>query len=51
MQHLNPRAAAYGLASLIALALACDLLWMPIQVGDSLGELLDAQRSSSVWHR
>lgn len=49
MQHLNPRAAAYGLASLIALALACDLLWMPIQVGDSLGELLDAQRSSSVW--
>ena len=49
MQHLNPRAAAYGLASLIALALACDLLWMPIQVGDSLGELLDAQRSPSVW--
>ena len=49
MQHLNPRAAAYGLASLIALAIACDLLWMPIQVGDSLGEILDAQRSPSVW--
>lgn len=47
--QLNPRTAAYGLASLIALAIACDLLWMPIQVGDSLGELLDAQRSPSVW--
>ncbi len=45
----SPRAATYGLAFLFALALACDLLWMPIQVGDSLGELLDAQRSPSVW--
>jgi hypothetical protein len=45
----SPRAATYGLASLFVLALACDLLWMPIQVGDSLGELIDAQRSPSVW--
>lgn len=48
MQHPSPRAAAYGLAFLFALAIACDLLWMPIQVNDSLGEILDAQRSSSV---
>jgi hypothetical protein len=49
MQYPNPRAAAYGLAILVALAIACDLLWMPIQVGDSLGEIVDAQRSPSVW--
>jgi len=48
MFRLSPRAATYGLASLLALALACDLLWMPIQVGDSLGELLEARRSPSV---
>jgi hypothetical protein len=45
----SPRAATYGLAALFALALASDLLWMPIQVDDSLGELLDAQASPSVW--
>ncbi|MDA1184530.1 MAG: hypothetical protein O2930_07800 [Acidobacteria bacterium] len=49
MLRPSPRTAAYGLASLFALVLACDLLWMPVQVGDSLGELMDAQRSSSVW--
>ena len=49
MFRSSPRAAAYGLASLFALVLACDLLWMPIQVGDSLGELIDAQHSPSAW--
>ena len=49
MQHPSPRTAAYGFTLLVALAIACDLLWMPIQVSDSLGEILDAQRSPSVW--
>lgn len=49
MQQLAPRRAAYVLGSLFALALACDLLWMPIQVYDSLGEILEAQRSESPW--
>jgi hypothetical protein len=49
MLRPSPRAATYVLASLIALALACDLLWMPVQVDDSLGELIDAQHSPSVW--
>ena len=31
------------------MALAGDVLWMPIQVTDSLGEILDAQRSASAW--
>ena len=46
---MSPRATAYGLACLVAGALAGDLLWMPIQVTDSLGEILDAQRSASAW--
>jgi hypothetical protein len=46
---LHPRRLAYGLASIAALALAFDLLWMPIQVTDSLGEILDAQESQSAW--
>jgi hypothetical protein len=49
MRQLSPRAAAYGLACLVAAALAGDVLWMPIQVTDSLGELLDAQQSASAW--
>jgi hypothetical protein len=49
MPHLRPRVAAYALAGLFALALALDLLWMPVQVADSLGEILDARSSSSVW--
>ena len=49
MFRLSPRAATYGLASLFALALASDLLGMPVQVGDSLGELIDAQGSPSIW--
>ena len=45
----SPRAMTYVLASLFTLAIAADLLWMPIQVGDSLGEILDASRSPSIW--
>src|SRR5687768_6622365 len=41
--------AAFTLASLVALAIAIDLLWMPVQVSDSLGEILDAQASPSPW--
>jgi len=40
MLQLSPRAAAYGLACLVAAALASDVLWMPIQVTDSLGEIV-----------
>jgi hypothetical protein len=46
--RIGPRAIAFSLAGIAALALACDLLWMPIQVADSLGEILDAQQSPSV---
>ena len=49
MSHMGPRGATYALAALFALALACDLLWMPIQVSDSLGEILEARQSPSVW--
>lgn len=49
MPQPGPRAAAYALAWVFAIALACDLLWMPVQVGDSLGEILGAQQSSSAW--
>ena len=49
MSHIGPRGATYALAALFALALACDLLWMPIQVSDSLGEILEARQSPSVW--
>jgi len=48
MSHMGPRGATYALAALFALALACDLLWMPIQVSDSLGEILEARQSPSV---
>ena len=49
MPHPGPRAAAYALAWVFAIALACDLLWMPVEVSDSLGEILDAQQSVSAW--
>lgn len=49
MLPLDPRRAAYVVGSLFALAVACDLLWMPIQVSDSLGEILEAQDSTSAW--
>jgi len=49
MPQVSPRSATYALAALFALALACDLLWMPIQVSDSLDEILKAQQSPSAW--
>jgi hypothetical protein len=41
--------AGYALALIAALLIACELLWMPVQASDSLGELLDAQDSPSIW--
>lgn len=49
MSYVRPRGAVYALACLFALALACDLLWMPVQVSDSVGEILDARQSPSAW--
>ena len=49
MPHVGPRGATYAIACLFAVALASDLLWMPIQVSDSVGEILDAQASPSAW--
>jgi hypothetical protein len=49
MRAVSPRRAAFTLALLIALAIAGDLLWMPIQVYDAVGEIIDAQRSPSTW--
>jgi hypothetical protein len=49
MSPVSPRGATYALAALFGLALACDLLWMPIQVSDSVGEILAARQSPSVW--
>jgi hypothetical protein len=46
---MTPRTAAYALALVIALAIACDLLLMPVQVSDSLGEIIDASHSPSAW--
>jgi hypothetical protein len=48
MHSGGPRTAAYALACLMSLAIASDLLWMPIQVADSLDEIVDASHSSSV---
>ena len=49
MLHPGPRIAAYALALIAAAVIACELLWMPVQSSDSLGELLDAQSSPSIW--
>jgi hypothetical protein len=44
----RPALAAYVLAGVMALALSYDLFRMPIQVSDSLGEILSAQHAPSV---
>ena len=49
MLHPGPRIAAYALALIAAAVIASELLWMPVQSSDSLGELLDAQSSPSIW--
>ena len=48
MPRLDPLGAAYLVAGILALSFSYDLLRVPIQVSDSLIELLDAQRSPSV---
>jgi dolichyl-phosphate beta-glucosyltransferase len=41
---------AYALTAVLAAGVAYDLLRMPVQVFDSLGEILAAERSHSVWY-
>lgn len=48
MRSASPRSAALILTLLIATPIAADLLWMPVQVYDSVGEILEAQQSPSV---
>ena len=48
MSHSRARGAAFAVALLFALAIASDLLWMPIQVDDALGEILAAHDTPSV---
>jgi hypothetical protein len=43
-----PRAAVWAVAAVLAIALAYDMWRMPVQVFDSLQEILDAQASPSV---
>jgi hypothetical protein len=45
---LAPRAAVWAVAAVLAIALAYDMWRMPVQVFDSLQEILDAQASPSV---
>ena len=45
----TPRRAAYCVAAAVAFALAYDLMAIPVQVSDSLTQLLSAQRSPSAW--
>jgi hypothetical protein len=42
------RVAAYALAAVLALGFSYDLFRMPVQVSDSLGEILSAQHSPSA---
>lgn len=46
---MSPRSAAYVIAALIALALSYDLMRVPVQVSDSVSELIDAEQAPSVW--
>src|SRR5688572_23714456 len=48
VSRLGPRGAAYLVAGIIALSFAHDLMRKPIQVSDSLQELLDVQQSPSL---
>ena len=49
MRRLSPRAAAYLVAAVLSASFAYDLLRMPVQVSDSLLEIVDAQRAPSVY--
>ncbi len=48
MPRLDPRRAAYVLAGIFALWFSYDLMRIPVQVSDSLVELLDVQHSPSL---
>ena len=48
MSPFKARALAYGLAVILASSVGYDLWRMPIQVSDSLAEILDAQQSPSI---
>jgi len=45
----GPQIAAYLIAAIVAASFAHDLMRKPIQVSDSLQELLDVQQSPSLW--
>ena len=49
VSRIGPRGAAYAVAAIIALSFAYDLMRKPIQVSDSLQELIDVQQSPSLW--
>ncbi len=49
VSRIGPRTAAYVIAGIIALSFAHDLMRKPIQVSDSLQELIDVQQSPSLW--
>ena len=49
MPRPDPRTATYLVATVISLSFSYDLLRMPIQVSDSLVELLAVQKSPSVY--
>jgi hypothetical protein len=46
---VSARIAAFALATIFALSIAYDLLRMPVQLHDTLGEIVEAQQSPSVW--
>jgi hypothetical protein len=46
---VSPRFVAYVIAGLMALAFSYDLMRVPVQVADSLFEIVDAERAPSVW--
>lgn len=45
----NPRVATYLVATVVALSFSYDLMRAPVQLSDSLGGILEAQRSPSVY--
>ena len=49
MRRLDARAAAYVFAAILALSFSYDLMRKPVQVSDSLMELLDVQVSPSAY--
>ena len=46
MPRLSPRAVAYIAAAAVALSSSYDLMRVPVQISDSLGQLLNVQEPS-----